>query len=77
MKDTLNPKYEGFLMISIQNVCGKAILIRLIPTLVEAKMTTLYALRPPLRVLVPLKDVKEVLIHIRFSIAHRYQRQIA
>ena len=26
MKDTLSPNSEGFLMIRIQNVCGKAIL---------------------------------------------------
>ena len=31
------------------------------------------ALRPPLRVLAPINEVKEVLIHIRFSIVQHYQ----
>ena len=33
----------------------------------------LSALRPPLRVLASINEVKEVLIHIRFTIGHRYQ----
>ena len=37
-------------------------------------MKALSALRPPLRVLAPINEVKEVLIHIRFSIVHPYQK---
>ena len=33
----------------------------------------LSALRPPIRVLAPINEVKEVLIHIRSSIVHRYK----
>ena len=40
---------EGFLMIRIQNVCGKAIQMCLTPILVGAMMA-LSALRPPVRV---------------------------
>ena len=53
-------------MIRIQNVCRKAILVCLIPTLIGViYMMALSALRP-------LK-VKDVLINIRINIAHRYQ----
>ena len=37
-------------------------------------MTALSALRSPLRVLATINEVKEVLIHIRFSIVHRYKK---
>ena len=38
-------------------------------------MTAISALMPPLRVLTPINEVKEVLIHknIRFSIVHRFK----
>ena len=37
-------------------------------------MIALSALRPPLRVLARISEVKEVLIHIRSSIVHRYKK---
>ena len=60
-------------MISIQNVCGKAILTCLIPILAGViYMITLSALRP-CKGRVPINEVKEVLIHLRFNIVHLYQ----
>ena len=60
------------LMIRMQNVFGKAIIMYQIPILVSViyDMT----LRPTLRVLAPINGIKEVLIHIRYSIVHRYQK---
>ena len=66
------PSSEGFLMICIQNVSENAILMCLIPILVGVMMT-LSALRSLSRVLALINEVKEVLIHIRFSIDQRYQ----
>ena len=60
---------EGFLMISIQNVCGKAILMCLIPFFGRGKLS---ALRPPCMVKHPSNEGKEVLIHIQFNIVHCY-----
>ena len=40
-------------------------------------MMALSAPRPPLRALAPIDEVKEVLIHIRFSIVHSYQKKMA
>ena len=39
-------RFEGFLVIRIQNVCGKAILMCLIPSLIGVKIMALSALRP-------------------------------
>ena len=69
----LYPSSEGFLMIRIQNVSGKAVLMCLIPILVGLYLMALSALRPPLRVLAPINEVTDVLIHIRFSIFQRYK----
>ena len=50
-------------MIHIQNVCGKVILICLIPLLVGVIMTL------SAEGLAPINEVK----HIRFNIVHHYQ----
>ena len=39
-------------------------------------MVALSALRSPLRVLAPITELKEVLIHISFSVARRYQKML-
>ena len=56
------PSADGFLMISIQSVCGKAILMCLIPNLIGLHMMALSALSPlPFKALAPINKVKEVL----------------
>ena len=60
-------------MIRIQNRCGKVIQMCLIPIFVGVIMMALSALRPLLRVLAPINEVKEVLVHIRFMSVHCYQ----
>ena len=56
-------------MIRIKNVCGKAILMCLIPILEGV----IYDSITPIKGLAPIDKVKEVLIHLRFKIVHRYQ----
>ena len=46
-------------MTRIQKVCGKA---------------SLMCLKGLYTVLAPINEVKEILIHIRFGIVHRYQK---
>ena len=55
---------EEFLMIRIQNVCGKAILIGLFPILVGVTYDGIICSKTPLRV-APINVVKNVMIHIR------------
>ena len=62
---------EGFLMIRIQNVCGKAILMCL-NQIFGKYIMVLSALRPPCMIKHPSNEGKEVLIHIRFNIVHCY-----
>ena len=59
-------------MIRIQSLCGKAILMCLIPILVGVIYDGFICSKTPLRGLAPINEVKEVLIHIRFNIANRY-----
>ena len=61
---------EGFLMVRIQNVCGKAIII---PILVGIIYDCINCSKTRFKGLAPTDELKEVLIYIRFNIAHRYQ----
>ena len=72
LRTNLRQKY-GFLMIRIQNMGVKAIHMCLIPILEGAMIYNgiIYS-KTPLKGLAPIYEVKEVLLHIRFNIAHRY-----
>ena len=55
------------------HLSGKSILMCLIPILVGVIMMEIICYKNPLRVLAPINQMKEVLIHVRFSIVQRNQ----
>ena len=60
-------------MLRIQIVCEKVILMCLVPVLIGVIYDCIICSNTPLKDLAPIDEVKEVLIHIRFNIVHRYQ----
>ena len=55
-------------MIRIQNMCGRAIIMCIIPSLVGVIYDGIICSMAPFKGLAPINEVKEFLIHIRFNI---------